>query len=322
MLPITCSSLHFPAPLLIIIISCLGLIVILNHLISLFKWIFHTCFRPETDLAGTYGSWALVTGATDGIGKAMAHELARKGLNLILVSRTAKKLEMVACEIRDKHPGTRIETIQVDFSGEFSAGLRRITEVAMELDLGVLINNVGVTYPGAMFFHEVEEEVWRNLVRVNIESTTRVTKAVLCGMLQRKRGAIVNIGSGAGVVAPSHPLFTIYAATKAYVHQFSRSLNMEYGQHGIHVQCQVPLYVATKMVSRVASIKQNSLFIPTPEGYARAAIRAIGYEPISTPYWAHSIQWCFARLIPDPLLDAWRLSIGMRRRNYIKGQKN
>lgn len=78
---------------------------------------------------------------------------------------------------------------------------------------------------------------------------------------------------------------------------------------------KVPLYVATNMVSRVASIKRDSLFVPTAEAYARAAIREIGYKPRCTPYWAHSIQWCFASLIPDPLLDTWRLSIGMRRRN-------
>ncbi|KAJ1405359.1 putative very-long-chain 3-oxoacyl-CoA reductase-like protein [Sesbania bispinosa] len=68
------------------------------------------------------------------------------------------------------------------------------------------------------------------------------------------------------------------------------------------------------MVSKVACIQKDSLFIPTPEGYARAAVSEIGYEPKCTPYWAHSIQWYFAHLTPDPLLDAWRLSIGVRRR--------
>jgi len=69
------------------------------------------------------------------------------------------------------------------------------------------------------------------------------------------------------------------------------------------------------MVSRVARIERDSLFIPTAEAYARAAIREIGFKARCTPYWAHSLQWFFARLIPDPLLDSWRLSIGIRRRN-------
>ncbi|KHN29003.1 Inactive hydroxysteroid dehydrogenase-like protein 1 [Glycine soja] len=312
---ITCRSVVDGCYLTLLIISCLGLIVTLNRFISFFTWIFRTCFRSEKNLLRSYGSWALVTGATNGIGKAFAHQLAQRGLNLILVSRSFQKLKTVAGEIKAKHPGTRVKIVEMDFAGDLTEGPRRVEEASEGLDVGVLINNVGITYPRAMFFHEVEEKVWRNIVRVNIEGTTRVTKIVLRGMLQRRKGAIVNIGSGASVVVPSHPLFTIYAASKAYVDQLSRSLYVEYGQYGIHVQCQVPLYVATSMVSRVACIERDSLFIPTAEAYARAAIGEIGYRPKCTPYWAHSIQWCFANLIPDPLLDAWRFSIAMRRRN-------
>ncbi|KAI5384602.1 very-long-chain 3-oxoacyl-CoA reductase-like protein At1g24470 [Lathyrus oleraceus] len=307
--------MHHHEALFIFFPFLLGLTLTLNYLTKLTTWIFKTCLRSEKNLLKTYGSWALITGATDGIGKALSHQLAQRGLNLILVSRNSKKLETVRNEIKTKHSHVQVKTVAIDFSGEFSAGLEEIEALARDLGLGVVINNVGITYPKAMFFHEVEEETWMKIVRVNIESTTRITKAVLGGMMERRKGTIVNIGSGAAVVVPSHPLFTIYAATKAYVDQFSRSLHMEYKQYGIHVQCQVPLYVATNMVSRVASIGRDSLFIPTPEGYARAAIRKIGYEPRCTPYWAHTIQWAFARLIPDKLLDYWRMSIGLRRRN-------
>lgn len=197
------------------ILPCLGLLLTFNHFISLTKWIFNTCFRSEKNLIRNYGSWALITGATDGIGKAFAYQLSQRGLNLILVSRSSKKLEKVADELKAKYPHINVKIIVMDFSGDFMVGLREIEVLARDLDLGILINNVGVTYPGAMFFHEVKEEVWMKIVKVNIEGTTRVTKGVLGGMIERKRGAIVNIGSGAAVVVPSHPLFTIYAATKA-----------------------------------------------------------------------------------------------------------
>ncbi|MED6119337.1 Very-long-chain 3-oxoacyl-CoA reductase-like protein [Stylosanthes scabra] len=290
-----------------------GFLVTLKYLISLSKWIFATFLRSEIDLIRTYGSWAMVTGATDGIGKAMAHRLAHRGLNIILVSRSSQRLETVAAELQAQHPHIVVKAIQMDFSGDTAEGLRRIAAATQELDVGILINNVGITYPGAMFFDKVEEKVWRKIVRVNVEGTTRVTRAVVVGMMERRRGAIVNIGSGASVVIPSHPLYSIYAASKAYVDQLSRSLYVEYKQYGIHVQCQVPLYVATKMVSKVACIEKDSLFVPTPEAYAKAAIREIGHGPRCTPYWAHSIQWFFASLTPDPLLDAWRFSIAMRR---------
>ncbi|KAL4392481.1 hypothetical protein HN51_013955 [Arachis hypogaea] len=309
----TCSS-EF-AGVNIISTSCflIGLLVTLKHLISLSKWIFATFLRSQIDLIRTYGSWAMVTGATDGIGKAMAHRLAHRGLNIILVSRSSKRLQTVATELQARHPHILVKAIQMDFSGDIAEGLRQIAAATRELDLGILINNVGITYPGAMFFDQVEEKVWRKILKVNVEGTTRVTRAVVAGMMERRRGAIINIGSGASVVIPSHPLYSIYAASKAYVDQLSRSLHVEYKQYGIHVQCQVPLYVATKMVSKVACIEKDSLFIPTPEAYAKAAMRKIGHGPRCTPYWAHSVQWFFAGLAPDPLLDSWRFSIAMRR---------
>ncbi|KAF3955546.1 hypothetical protein ACB098_03G132000 [Castanea mollissima] len=303
-------------PAWLLFLSFIGFLSFLKHSISILKWVFITFLRPPKDLK-KYGSWALVTGATDGIGKAFAYQLARKGLNLILVSRNYNKLRTVSKEIQADFPYTQIKIIPLDFSGNISAGVRLIEEEIKGLDVGILINNVGITYPSAMYFHEVDEKVWMNIVKVNLEGTTMVTKAVLPGMIQRKRGAIVNIGSGAAIVVPSHPLFTIYAATKAYIDKLSKSLDVEYKHNGIDVQCQVPLYVATKMVSKVAAIERSSLFIPLADDYAGAAVHQIGYEARCTPYWAHSLQWCFARLLPEALLDSWRLSIGIQRRGQV-----
>ncbi|XWS22697.1 hypothetical protein CRYUN_Cryun29cG0058300 [Craigia yunnanensis] len=301
-------------PTWLLLLSFLGFLSFLNHFISLLNWVFTTFFGPPKNLNKKYGSWALITGATDGIGKAFACQLASRGLNLILVSRNSSKLKIVSTEIQAEFPHTKIKAVAHDFSSDVSTGVKLIEEAVKEVEVGVLINNVGITYPGAMFFHEVDEEMWKEIIRVNLEGTTWVTRAVLPGMLNRKRGAIVNIGSGASIVVPSHPLYTIYASTKAYIDQLSRSLCVEYKLRGIDVQCQVPLYVATNLASKVALIQKSSLFVPTPEDYAEAGIRQMGYEPRSTPYWSHSMQWCFARLLPDALLDAWRLSIGLRRR--------
>ncbi|XP_068325673.1 very-long-chain 3-oxoacyl-CoA reductase-like protein At1g24470 [Pyrus communis] len=301
-------------PLWLLLPSTLGFFILLKHITSLAKWVFILLLRAPKNLKN-YGSWALVTGAADGIGKAFAFQLAQKGLNLVLVSRNSTKLKSVSDKIHANSPSTLIKTIAFDFSGSGLDGLDEQLEKEIRgLDIGVLINNVGVTYPSAGFFHEVGEEVWMNVVKVNVEGTSRVSMAVVRGMVERKRGAIVNIGSGAGIAVPSHPLFTIYAATKSFVDQLSRSLHVEYKRYGIDVQSQVPLYVATKLASRVASIERPSLFIPTPDAYAKAAIQRIGYEPRCSPFWAHSVQWFFSRLAPDSLLDAWRLSIGLKRR--------
>ncbi|KAF8051882.1 hypothetical protein N665_1657s0002 [Sinapis alba] len=96
--------------------------------------------------------------------------------------------------------------------GEYGA----IEEGIKGVEVGILINNVGITYPRAMFFHEVDQLTWTKILRVNLEATTWVTRSLIRPMLHRRRGAIVNISSGAAVVVPSHPLYAIYAATKAY----------------------------------------------------------------------------------------------------------
>ncbi|EAY80782.1 hypothetical protein OsI_35962 [Oryza sativa Indica Group] len=77
---------------------------------------------------------------------------------------------------------------------------------------------------------------------------------------------------------------------------------------------EIPLYVATKM----SPVQGNSPFIPSPEEYAKAAVRCIGYEPRCVPYWRHSIQWFFASLLPDSVLNLWRLQVGIRKRNQMK----
>ncbi|KAK9117410.1 hypothetical protein Sjap_016357 [Stephania japonica] len=301
--------------ILILIVSAIGLISLLNSLLPLLTFLYKTFIRPPKNLSLTYGSWALITAPTDGIGRAFAFQLARRGLNLVLLGRNPEKLQHVSNAILTELPNTKIKTVQVDFSNVTKyCDIQGVIERAIEgLDVGVLINNVGVTYPSAKFFHEVEEQVLMDLIRVNVEGTSVVTRAVLPGMVERRRGAIVNIGSGAGLVAPSHPLFAIYAATKSYIRELSRSVYVECKYGGIHVQYQVPLYVATNMAARVASVEKPSLFTPSPDDYARAAIRCIGYESISSPYWAHALQWHFANFVPESLLDEWRLSLGMSR---------
>lgn len=302
-------------PLWLLALFTIGSLSVLRLAFIILNWVYVNFLRPAKNLR-KYGSWALVTGPTDGIGKSFAFQLAKAGLNLVLVGRNPDKLKDVSDSILAKYAKTQIQSVVVDFSGDLDEGVERIKEAIEGLDVGVLINNVGISYPYARFFHEVDQVLLKNLIKVNVEGTTKVTQAVLPGMLNRQKGAIVNIGSGAAIVIPSDPLYSVYAATKAYIDQFSRSLYVEYQKSGIDVQCQVPLYVATKM----ASIKRSSFFIPSTDVYARAAMRWIGYEPRCTPYWPHSFVWGVLSVLPENLIDAWRLKfcIGIRKRGQLK----
>ncbi|KAJ6911446.1 hypothetical protein NC652_021916 [Populus alba x Populus x berolinensis] len=225
-------------PLWLLLLFTLGSLSLLKFLSATLKWVYVSFLRPAKNLK-KYGSWALVTGPTDGIGKGFAFQLARKGLNLVLVGRNPDKLKDVSGSIQSKYSNVQIKNVVVDFSGDIDEGVQKIKETIEGLDVGVLINNVGVSYPYARFFHEVDEGLLKNLIKVNVEGTTKVTQAVLHGMLKKKKGAIVNIGSGAAIVIPSDPLYAVYAATKAYIDQFSRCLYVEYKNSGIDVQCQV-----------------------------------------------------------------------------------
>ncbi|KAJ0669609.1 putative very-long-chain 3-oxoacyl-CoA reductase [Helianthus annuus] len=305
-------------PLYLNFIFALGILSFLRTLTSILKWVYVNFFRPAKNLK-KYGSWALVTGSTDGIGKAFAFELAKQGLNIILVGRNPSKLETVSTEIKSKFGKTQIKEVVFDLSGDLNEGIKRISEAIDGLDVGILINNAGVSYPYARFFHEVDDELLTNLIKVNVEGTTRVTQAVLPAMVKRKKGAIVNIGSGAAIVIPSDPLYAVYAATKAYVDQFSRCLYVEYKNSGIDVQCQVPLYVATKM----ASIKRSSFFVPSATGYAKAGLRSLGHEPRCTPYWPHSLIWGLLYSLPESVIDAWRYNfcLKIRKRGQLKDSR-
>ncbi|XP_054806500.1 very-long-chain 3-oxoacyl-CoA reductase 1-like [Prosopis cineraria] len=297
------------------LLFALGLLCLVRIFLAFLRWVYVNFLRPPKNLKN-YGSWALVTAPTDGIGKSFASQLARAGLNLVLVGRNLDKLKDVSNLIRAAVGKTQIKTVVVDFTGDLSEGMVKIHEAIEGLEIGVLINNVGLSYPYARFFHEVDEKLLKNLIRVNVEGTTMVTQTVLPGMLKRKRGAIVNIGSGSSAVIPSDPLYAVYAATKAYIDQFSRCLYVEYKKSGIDVQCQVPLQVATKM----ASIKRSSFFVPSSEGYAKAAVRWIGYEPRCSPHWTHSILWALAMSLPESLVDSLRLwsCIRIRQRGQLK----
>lgn len=272
--------------------------------------------RPHKKLID-YGSWAIITGSTDGIGKAMAFEFALKGLNILLVGRSPLKLEATSKEIIDKTFGNvEVKSVVVDLQNNSGEEIMNKVEEAIDgLDVGILVNGAGVAYPYARFFHEVDLDLMDTIIKVNVEGTTWITKAVLPSMIKNKKGAIINIGSGSTVVIPSYPLVTLYAASKAYLAMFSACTNLEYKQLGIDIQCQVPLFVSTKMTRMRAS-----LFVPTPDKYSKACTKWIGYEKLVVPYLFHNLQSFLIRKIPDVFLDSYMLRnlLYMRKRGLIK----
>jgi len=253
--------------------------------------------RPGKKLPD-YGEWAVVTGATDGIGKAYAFELARSGMNVLVISRTQSKLEELEKEIKAKYPNVQVSLLAVDYSN-FDQKARDLVKAKIAgLDIGVLINNVGMSYPFTKYFHELKDDEIAGLMDLNVSSTVWMTRLVLGteeaeGMIKRRRGAIVNTSSGAG--RGTSPLLAEYSGAKAFIESFSKGLKAELAKFNIHVQAQAPLFVATKL----AKVRESFPAVPSPAGYAKEAIKHIGYEDSVSPYWGHAIQLWVLRQLPE-----------------------
>nr|XP_053650231.1 very-long-chain 3-oxoacyl-CoA reductase-B-like [Cherax quadricarinatus] len=181
---------------------------------SLLKGVFGSflaaAIRLNIDVKKT-GEWAVVTGATDGIGRAYAFELARLGLKVVLVSRNPFKLQNVAAEINSKY-GVDTKIIDVDFTKEDI--YERLESEVGKLDVGVLVNNVGMSYDFPEYFTDISDcqEMCDRLINCNIKSLTHMTRIVLPGMVERKRGVIMNLSSLSSIIPA--PLLAVYGATK------------------------------------------------------------------------------------------------------------
>uniref|UniRef100_A0A673THF4 17beta-estradiol 17-dehydrogenase n=1 Tax=Suricata suricatta TaxID=37032 RepID=A0A673THF4_SURSU len=155
------------------------------------------------------GQWAVITGAGDGIGKAYSFELARQGLNVVLISRTLKKLQAIAAEI-ECTTGSSVKIIQADFTKDNI--YEHIREKLEGLEIGVLVNNVGML-PNLLPSHflDIPDEI-QSLIHCNITSVVKMTQLILKHMESRRKGLILNISSGVALFP--WPLYSTYSASK------------------------------------------------------------------------------------------------------------
>lgn len=261
----------------------------------MFRFLFITFLRPGKNIK-KLGSWAVVTGATDGIGLALAKEIAKKGVNVVLVSRSLDKLRAAEKEVKEKAPSVQTKTIAFDFSKGSSADYAKLASELKGLDIGVLYNNVGVSYEHAEVLQDLSDERIEQICEVNNASLVKMTRMVLPGMLERRKGAIVNVGSLEGNIPA--PFYVIYGASKAFVEWFSRSMSVELWGTGVTMHAHIPLYVVTKMAIPNEKRRKPTLTCPMPAAWARSSLAAIGFEPVSIPYWAHAVLAGIALSVP------------------------
>ncbi|MFZ6026354.1 MAG: SDR family NAD(P)-dependent oxidoreductase [Chloroflexota bacterium] len=184
--------------------------------------------------------FALITGASSGIGAAFARRLAADGYNLILVARRKQRLDALASEIRAKH-AVLVESFPADLAQPVD--VERVVErirACEELDL--LVNNAGFGQAGC--FWEDEEQGQLDMVQVHVAATVRLTRAALPVMLAHQKGGIINVSSVAAFVARGSA--TLYHATKASLIAFSRGLALELRKTPVKVQALCPGFTVTE----------------------------------------------------------------------------
>ncbi|KIJ51218.1 hypothetical protein M422DRAFT_26645 [Sphaerobolus stellatus SS14] len=278
-------------PWLTLLFGAIGLVKIAGFALHLTRVLLQTFIVPGKSLkkfGAKTGAWAVVTGATDGIGREFALQLAKAGFNVFLASRSPEKLGVVAAEVEKF--GVKTLTQAIDFSKEEEASWQGLTNKLATLDIGVLVNNVGKSHEMPVDFVETSDQEMRDILQININSTLRVTKAVLPGMVEKRRGLILNLGSFAGST-PS-PMLATYSGSKAFLVTWTQALGAELESKGVTVQ----LFNTYFVVSAMSKIRRASLVAPTPKSYVRAALSKIGVQGgslgkpfLSTPFWSHSL---------------------------------
>ncbi|VDP51162.1 unnamed protein product [Schistosoma margrebowiei] len=241
------------------------------------------------------GEWAVVTGASSGIGEAYAEELAKEGLNIMLISNDEEQLSTVANRIENTY-NVQTRIVVADF---IKNDVYEIIRPAVDQlsTIACLVNNVGMGLPTVLFAGEVNspnEESIRNIIHCNILSTVAMTSIILPKMLTQKgpNPGIINIASYSGLKV--FPYATLYSSTKASIIQFSKCLAAEQYRKNVIVQTICPLFVSTNM----SNFMKTSYFIPTAKVFAKSALDMFGVEQQTTGYFRHDVKAYLYSFLP------------------------
>ncbi|MFP5502300.1 MAG: SDR family NAD(P)-dependent oxidoreductase [Candidatus Sericytochromatia bacterium] len=241
---------------------------------------------------------AMITGASAGIGASFAGALARRGLDLVLVARRRAALEAIAARLTADH-GVRVEVIACDLARS-DATETLMAEVATRgLRIDWLINNAGFGAWGP--FAEVDPARAVEMLQLNVVALTALTRALLPGMRERRRGVVINVASVAAFQGVPH--FAVYAASKAYVLSFTEALAEEVRGEGIVVQALCPGTTRTEFFEVAGMPPEARSAYMSPEAVVEASLGGIARRsPVVVPGAKNRLLAIGSRLGPRRLV--------------------
>lgn len=250
-------------------------------------------YKPRNGAA-----WALVTGASDGIGLAFVERLAVAGFNVIMHGRNPQKLQSCIDELKSQYPNTEFVAVIAEAKDVSLSNIQKIVDAVGVKDLCILVNNVGQAQNQKMMpLENLEPADIQDTVVINCLFNSLVTHALLPKLKNKThKCAIINISS---VVAFAYlPTFSVYAATKAYLHSFSTSLSAELVGQSVDVLCVSPGYVVSNMTK-----EKPSVLVSSADAIACHSLNRIGCVDI-IPGLISGYTYCalaVTNLIPLPI---------------------
>lgn len=257
-------------------------------------WNARDYFAPKSlSLVPRYGDWALITGASSGIGVSLAREIAADGMNVVLSARRKDRLTSLAGDLeRDFDVQTRV--VAADLAER--SGQTALLDGVADLEIGLLVNNAGLGYAGR--FDLLDGEQLRRLVSVNCEAPLVLTHALVQGMRERGRGGVFFTGSIAG--RQPLPLHAVYAATKAFDSFLAEALWAELRASNIDVVVLEPGSTETEFQAVAGEISHSG---HSADDVARQGLAALGQQPSVIAGWINWIKVNAAsRLMTRPIL--------------------
>ena len=247
-----------------------------------------------TNLEQKYGPWAVVTGASSGIGRDFALQLAQAGLNVVLIARRRELLDALASDIAQEY---RVQTRVIDTDLASADALGKIESSTQDLDIGLLVSNAGAGFPGAFLKDSLESRT--SVVQLNVLATVQLTYLFGKKMMQRGSGGILLVSSVGALLAG--PWLANYTATKAFVLSFGESLQIELEKDGIDVTVLLPGATRTEMAA-----KEGADFSHVPgfmwsnsDDVACAGLAALGKKAVVIPGAVNRIStFIMSKMLP------------------------